>query len=81
MDFRVTWSPEALDDVEAIGACIARDSAFYASAVVERMLATGRNLAHFPFSGPITPELNDEAVRERLLTPIKGRVGGDGFSA
>jgi plasmid stabilization system protein ParE len=67
MDFRVAWSPEALEDVEAIAAYIARDSAFYASAVVERMLATARNLAHFPFSGPITPEWNDETIRERLV--------------
>jgi plasmid stabilization system protein ParE len=67
MDFRVAWSPEALEDVEAIAAYISRDSAFYASAVVERMLATARNLAYFPFSGPVVTEINDEAVRERLV--------------
>ena len=40
----VVWSPEALEDVEAIAAYIARDSNFYAAAVVEKMLVTAAGL-------------------------------------
>ena len=40
----VVWSPEALEDVNDIAAYIARDSAFYAAAVVEKLLATAGGL-------------------------------------
>ena len=36
VDQVVVWSPEALDDVDDIARYIARDSAFYAAAVVEK---------------------------------------------
>jgi hypothetical protein len=34
MDCRVEWSPEAVEDVEAIAEYIGRDSTFYARSVV-----------------------------------------------
>jgi toxin ParE1/3/4 len=36
---RVTWAPQAIQDVEAIRAHIARDSAHYADLAVERIVA------------------------------------------
>jgi len=54
----VIWSPEALEDVDDIAGYIARDSVFYAAAVVEKMLATALGLNQFPQSGRIVPELN-----------------------
>jgi len=60
----VVWSPEALEDVDDIAAYIARDSAFYAAAVVEKMLVTASGLDQFPQSGRIVPELNQADVRE-----------------
>lgn len=33
MDLKVVWSPEAIEDVEAIAEYIGRDSEFYARAV------------------------------------------------
>ncbi len=30
MGYKIIWSPDALDDIEAIGGYIARDSEFYA---------------------------------------------------
>jgi plasmid stabilization system protein ParE len=44
----VVWSPEALEDVDAIAAYIARDSAFYAAAVVQKMLTAAATLNQFP---------------------------------
>ena len=54
----VVWSPEALEDVDDIAAYIARDSAFYAAAIVEKLLAAASGLNQFPQSSRIVPELN-----------------------
>ncbi len=40
MDYRLIWSPEALDDIEAIGKYIARDSQYYAESVVQKIFET-----------------------------------------
>lgn len=64
---QVVWSPEAAEDVEAIAAYIARDSAFYAAAVVEKLLTTAAQLPSFPEVGRMVPELNDDTIRERLV--------------
>ncbi len=63
----VVWSPEALEDVDAIAAYIARDSVFYAAAVVDKMLATAAGLKHFPLIGRIVPELDQDEIRERFV--------------
>lgn len=49
MDYRVEWSPRAVEDLEAIGAYIAADSAAYAAAVVKTILNTASNFSRFPF--------------------------------
>ncbi|MDP9348649.1 MAG: type II toxin-antitoxin system RelE/ParE family toxin, partial [Gemmatimonadota bacterium] len=63
----VVWSPAALEDVEAIAAYIARDSAQYASAVVQRLRDTARSLREFPLSGRTVPEFDDASLREKLV--------------
>lgn len=63
----VIWSPEALEDVDDIAGYIARDSVFYAAAVVEKMLAAASGLNQFPQSGRIVPELNQPDIRERFV--------------
>lgn len=67
MDYRVSWSPTALDDVDAIAEYINRDSPAYTRAVVNKLLDTARNLKTFPNAGRIVPELGDEAIRERFV--------------
>lgn len=64
MDHRVSWSPTALDDVDAIAEYISRDSPAYTRAVVNKLLDTARNLKTFPNAGRTVPELGDEAIRE-----------------
>ena len=63
----VVWSPEAAEDVDAIAAYIARDSIFYAGAVVEKMLVAASGLHRFPEAGRIVPELNQPDIRERFV--------------
>ena len=67
MDYRVSWSPTALDDVDAIAEYISRDSPAYARAVVARIRDTARKLREFPNAGRVVPEIEDEAIRERFV--------------
>lgn len=67
MDYRVVWSPEALDDADAIAAYIARDSKRYASNVMRRFRETARELRRFPLSGRMVPELETEWIREKIV--------------
>ena len=64
---RVSWSPSAIADVNAIAAYIARDSPAYASGVVSQILNATRSLNSFPSSGRVVPEFGDEAIREKLV--------------
>ena len=67
MDTRVSWSHEALDDVDSIAAYIAKDSPFYASAVVKKILDTAESLGKFPYIGPIVSEVGEQEFRERFV--------------
>lgn len=67
MDYRVSWSPTALDDVDAIAEYINRDSPAYRRAVVNKILDTAKKLEDFPNAGRIVPELDDETIRERFV--------------
>ena len=67
MDYRVEWSPEAVEDIEAIADFIARDSEFYAHAVVTMIIGITRSLPDFPMVGHVVPELDDESIREKFV--------------
>jgi len=67
MDTRVSWSSEALDDVDSIASYIAKDSPFYASAVVQKILDVAQSLGGFPNLGSIVPELGEPEFRERFV--------------
>ncbi len=67
MDYHVRWSPEALEDIESIAEYIARDSAFYAKAVVAKLLGAARSLPEAPRIGRMVPELDNPNIRERLI--------------
>lgn len=67
MAFVIDWSPEAVEDLEAIAEYIARDSIFYAKTVVTKVLAMSESLADFPEMGRIVPELEQSSIRERFV--------------
>lgn len=67
MDLEVSWSPEATDDLESIAEYIARDSEFYARAVVSEVLKVARSIGSFPLIGRMVPEIENEAIRERFV--------------
>ena len=67
MDLEVKWSPEASEDLESIAEYIARDSEYYALAVVTEILSVSRSLPEFPEVGRVVPEIGDEHIRERFI--------------
>ncbi len=67
MEYRVTWSPEAVEDLESIAEYIERDSSFYAQSVISRILEASRNIKEFPLIGRVVPEIGDENIRERFI--------------
>ena len=67
MDYKVVWSPEAIEDAESIAEYIGRDSKFYAQAVVAKILEITQNIKDFPLAGRAVPELGDDRVRERFV--------------
>lgn len=67
MGTRVSWSPDALDDVDTIAAYISKDSPYYASAVVKKILDTADSLNKFPHIGSIVPEIGEQEFRERFI--------------
>jgi len=67
MDLEVEWSPEATEDIESIAEYIARDSEFYARAVVAEIFAVSRSIREFPLIGRIVPEIGNDRIRERLV--------------
>ncbi len=61
---RIIWAPQAIEDVEAIRAYVARDSPHYADLVVERIIAAVAQLESSPRAGRVVPEVGDESLRE-----------------
>lgn len=67
MDYRIKWSPEAVEDVESIAEYIDKDSPAYAKAVVTKIFHLAKSLAENPYIGRIVPEMDDYKIRERFL--------------
>ncbi len=67
MALEVTWSPEAVEDLENIVEYIARDSEYYARSVVMKIMATSRSTGEFPLIGRVVPEIGEENIRERIV--------------
>ena len=61
---RLLWSPQAVEDVEAIRSFVARDSEHYANLLVEHIVAAVDRLDSFPLLGRVVPEVGDELLRE-----------------
>jgi toxin ParE1/3/4 len=61
---RVIWTRQAMEDVQAIRAYVARDSERYAGLLAERLVAAVGRLELFPHSGRIVPEVGDDSLRE-----------------
>lgn len=67
MGYKIIWSPDALDDIEAIGEYIARDSEFYAESTVFKIYEAPQSLINLPKLGRVVPEIGDETIRELFV--------------
>ena len=64
---RLAWSPEAIEDIEAIASYIERDSPWYTRAVVSKIVETSDAIPDHPELGRIVPEIGDKSIRERFV--------------
>ena len=67
MDYKIIWSPDALEDIEAIGEYIARDSEFYAESTIQKIFEAPQSLVQHPKLGRIVPEIGIESIRELFI--------------
>lgn len=67
MALRLEWSPEALEDVEAIAGYIERDSPWYATAIASRIVNAAESVPEQPGLGRVVPELGQGSIRERFV--------------
>lgn len=64
---QLVWSPEAIEDIEAIARYIQRDSPWYAQAVVSRIVAAAEMVPENPQIGRVVPEVGQADLRERFV--------------
>lgn len=64
MAHRVNWTESAWGEVQAAAEYIARDSSYYASALIEEARLAAQSLRQSPLRGRVVPEIRDTAVRE-----------------
>ncbi|MHC5935838.1 type II toxin-antitoxin system RelE/ParE family toxin [Nostoc sp.] len=64
---RVSWTSQALNDLEAIGDFIARDAPSFAQVFVNRVFQSVERLELFPRSGRVVPEIAQEDIREIIF--------------
>ena len=64
---QIRWTPQAVEDLEAIHKYVARDSSHYATLLVERLFTAVDRLTTFPESGRIVPEFQRADLREVIL--------------
>lgn len=63
----VAWAESASDDLAEIATYIAKDSEFYAAAVVRELIEAGRSLTVVAQRGRVVPEYRDVSIRELLV--------------
>jgi len=64
---KVSWTDQALEDLEAICLFIARDAPRYAEIFADRAFVATEHLGQFPLSGRIVQEIGREDIREIIL--------------
>lgn len=71
MAFKIIWSEQARDDLQAVVLFIARDNPRVAESFGYRLMSQVDALSQFPQLGRVVPEENDETVREIIFRPYR----------
>jgi len=64
MGYKITWSPEASDDLDDIFEFYRKRDPFYGQSVVEELVMRSDTLSDFPLRGRRVPELEGSNYRE-----------------
>jgi toxin ParE1/3/4 len=77
--YRVGWTESAWQELEAAAQCIARDSSYFASALIHEARLAAQSLRKSPNRGRVVPELRDNSVREIFVKQYRliYEVGSD----
>jgi toxin ParE1/3/4 len=77
--YRVGWTESAWQELEAAAQYIARDSSYYAAALIDEARLAAQSLRKFPQRGRVVPELGDTSVREIFVKQYRliYEVGSD----
>ena len=67
MAFKIIWSEQARDDLQAIVLFIAQDNPPVAESFGYLLMSKVDLLAQFPYLGRVVPEENDETIREIIF--------------
>lgn len=67
----VVWTATALGHLGALRQYISQDSPFYAERMMQRILARAPQLAAFPESGRMVPEVGRPEIREVIEGPYR----------
>jgi len=71
MAFKIVWSQQARDDLQAIVLFIAQDNPTVAESFGFQLMSKVDLLIQFPLSGRVVPEEKDEAIREIVFRPYR----------
>ncbi len=77
---KIVWTEDGISSLEDVAGYIAKDSPYYASNFIKKILYSIEKLTNFPQVGRIVPEYNDPTIREliyqnyRIVYKIKSRV-------
>jgi addiction module RelE/StbE family toxin len=65
---KIIWSEQSLDDLQAVYDYISRDSSYYASNTIDKLISSADRLSDYPESGRIVPEVADPSIREIIAS-------------
>jgi toxin ParE1/3/4 len=68
---RLSWSPQAADELEEIVAYIARDSPRYAAHMARRITDACERVSDMPTASAIVPELDRPDFRQLIVWPYR----------
>ena len=68
---KINWTDNAIQDLKEIKAYIYRDSVFYATRFIAKLIAGVDPLANFPKMGRTVPEAHDDLIRELIYKPYR----------
>ena len=71
MAFKIIWSQQARDDLQAIVLFIAQDKPSVAESFGYQLMSKVDMLMQFPLAGRVVPEENDETIREIIFRPYR----------